>query len=89
MNLEISKIYNYFKGEIFNLETNEITYSEVKKSKALEFCLKNKSKIIIRPSGTEPKVKFYLLSRGRSMNESLVEIDNLVKFISKTVVKIL
>ena len=23
MNLEISKIYNYFRGEIFNLETNE------------------------------------------------------------------
>lgn len=89
MKLEISKIYNYFKGEIFNLETNEITYDGVKKSKALEFCLKNKSKIIIRPSGTEPKVKFYLLSKGRSMNESLVEIDNLVRFISKTVMEIL
>lgn len=89
MNLEISKIYNYFKGEILNLETNEIVDNALKKSKVLGFDLKDGSKIIVRPSGTEPKVKFYLLVKAESRDDSLVKITKLNEFVDKKIIKII
>ena len=35
------------------------------KSDVIEFNLENGQKFIVRPSGTEPKLKAYLFSRGK------------------------
>lgn len=42
-----------------NLETNETWKIELPKSNVLQFILADGSKISARPSGTEPKIKFY------------------------------
>ena len=34
------------------------------KSNVLEYRLENGSKVIVRPSGTEPKIKIYLSAKG-------------------------
>lgn len=47
------------------------------KSNVLEYRLSNGSKLIVRPSGTEPKIKVYLSAKGRSKAESLAEVENL------------
>ena len=47
------------------------------KSNVLEYSLDNKSKVIIRPSGTEPKIKVYLSSCGETMKESEEVLDRL------------
>jgi phosphoglucomutase len=49
------------------------------KSNVLEFDLEGGSKLIVRPSGTEPKCKAYLSVRGETASEadSLMErLDN-------------
>lgn len=45
------------------------------KSNVLEYRLENGSKLIVRPSGTEPKIKIYLSAKGvdKADSESIVE----------------
>lgn len=40
------------------------------KANVIEFDLEQEQKVIIRPSGTEPKIKIYLFSRGASAQEA-------------------
>ncbi len=46
-------------------------------SDVLEFRLANGCKVIVRPSGTEPKIKVYLSVKGAEKKESLAEVANL------------
>ncbi len=46
-------------------------------SDVLEFRLSGDTKLIVRPSGTEPKLKLYLSVRGESEEESLAALDAL------------
>ena len=46
-------------------------------SDVLEFRLAGNSKLIVRPSGTEPKLKMYLSVRGGSEDEARREMDRL------------
>ena len=48
-------------------EKTEIT---LPKSNVLEYRLENGSKLIVRPSGTEPKIKIYLSGKGKTAAES-------------------
>ena len=45
-------------------------YEDIPASNVLRFWLANGSWFAIRPSGTEPKIKFYFYSRGSSMEEA-------------------
>ena len=45
------------------------------KSNVLEYRLENGSKLIVRPSGTEPKIKVYLSGKGKTRGESEHIID--------------
>ena len=46
-------------------------------SDVLEFRMEGDSKLIVRPSGTEPKLKMYLSVRGSSENEAHREMEQL------------
>lgn len=48
-------------------EMGEVT---LPKSNVLEYRLKNGSKLIVRPSGTEPKIKIYLSGKGATQEAS-------------------
>jgi phosphoglucomutase len=50
---------------------------DLPKSSVLEYRLENGGKVIVRPSGTEPKIKAYLSGRGKTKAESLALIEKL------------
>ena len=52
-------IEDYLKSTIVNLKTNETTDVTLPKSNVIAFRLENGARIVVRPSGTEPKVKAY------------------------------
>ena len=80
-NLVIKEIMNYFRDNdleftevsvkedyllqqrIFNGQTEKI---DLPKSNVIKFILKDGSWFVLRPSGTEPKLKIYLCSYGKS-----------------------
>ena len=66
----VSKICDYQSSEEKNLETGETIAIDLPKSNVLQFMLADGAKISARPSGTEPKIKFYI-----SVNEPLASKD--------------
>ncbi len=61
-------------------EKREIT---LPKSNVLEYRLDNGSKLIVRPSGTEPKIKIYLSGKGVDRAASAAIIDKLKNAVPK------
>ena len=50
---------------------------DLPKSNVLEYRMANGCKLIVRPSGTEPKIKIYLSGKGATMDASLEEIQKM------------
>jgi phosphoglucomutase len=67
-------IEDYQNSTAKNMFTGEIETLNLPKSNVLIYYLEDGSKICARPSGTEPKIKFYF-----SVNETLDSIDNFKK----------
>ena len=64
-------VEDYQNATVLNLFTNEIEPLHIPKSDVLIYYLEDKTKICARPSGTEPKIKFYF-----SVNEHLDSVEN-------------
>lgn len=65
--LKVILFEDYLEGISKNVETGKITEIKLPKSNVLVFGLTDGAKVIIRPSGTEPKIKaYYTLSAKRS-----------------------
>ncbi len=58
-NIQILSIEDYLTGTSLTLKDNTKTPLTLPKSDVLRFWLADGSKLVIRPSGTEPKVKLY------------------------------
>ncbi|MDL2274306.1 phospho-sugar mutase [Oscillospiraceae bacterium OttesenSCG-928-G22] len=72
---------DYQSGTIVDHETGERSETPIKGSNVLYYELKHGIRFIVRPSGTEPKIKFYLLSRGRSLEEARENVGRMKAFV--------
>ncbi len=70
-------IKDYNKSISYNMENNKQEKIELPKSNVLQFTLKDGSKISVRPSGTEPKIKFYVSTKKELNNADEFEKTNL------------
>ena len=48
---------------------------ELPKSNIMEYVFEDESKVIVRPSGTEPKIKIYLFARGEDADKAKAIIE--------------
>jgi len=65
-------------ANIRNFEADEIRDIEgdlIPKTKMLTFKLEDGTRIAVRPSGTEPKIKYYLFAQRQPENEKLAQKD--------------
>jgi phosphomannomutase len=70
-NQRVVCVEDYQNSTVLNLFTNEIESLHLPKADVLIYYLEDGSKICARPSGTEPKIKFYF-----SVNEPLDAVEN-------------
>lgn len=68
---KVVKIEDYQSSELTDLITGTKTLIEIPKSNVLIYYTEDDSKIALRPSGTEPKIKFYI-----SVNSTLDSVTN-------------
>lgn len=66
-----------------NLVTGEQTSIDLPKSNVLELLLGEQGSVIARPSGTEPKVKFYYTAVGKTKEDARALLDKMVAQMSQ------
>ena len=62
--VKVAKVGDYKKGTILSVATGEEVTTGQPASDVLYYTLENEDKIIVRPSGTEPKIKIYILAHA-------------------------
>lgn len=80
---KIVRIEDYLKGEIF--ENGRSTPILLPKSDVIKMVLEGGSSIAVRPSGTEPKCKFYINAVGKTKEEVSTLPEELYQAFSKAV----
>ena len=70
----VVSVGDYSKGYFTNVDTGEQTAITQARSNVLYFITEGDDKIVIRPSGTEPKIKLYLLIHAATEAEAEAKI---------------
>lgn len=66
----VTEVKDYSKSVATNLLTGKTAEIKLPKSDVIELRLENGCSLIVRPSGTEPKIKIYISAIGRTKQES-------------------
>ena len=67
---KVIKIVDYKASKCIDIVTGEESEITLPKSNVLSYSLEDNSKVIVRPSGTEPKIKIYITACGETRAES-------------------
>ena len=78
-NSKVIAIRDYEASERKNMLTGDITKINLPKSNVLYYELENDEWCCVRPSGTEPKIKFYMGVKGNSLEDA----DNKLNILTK------
>ena len=83
-NSPVVQLLDYERREGKNLQTGETWEIKLPKSNVLQFILADETKISARPSGTEPKIKFYFsvntkLEKAEDFDKKNAELDAKIK----------
>ena len=77
--LKVKEFRDYDKDVAINLETGEKKSTGLPKSNVPYFDLTNDSWCCARPSGTEPKIKFYMGVKGTSLEDAQAKVEKLTE----------
>ncbi len=75
--LKVISFRDYDVDKVINMETGEESTTGLPKSNVLYFELTNDSWCCARPSGTEPKIKFYMGVKGSSLEDAKAKVEKL------------
>jgi len=67
--VNVTSLLDYNSSEAKDINTGQIYNIDLPKSNVLQFILEDGSKVSARPSGTEPKIKFYFSVQGTLNSE--------------------
>ena len=66
---------DYNDGTVHDCRTGAVTKMELSGSNVLRFELADGTTILARPSGTEPKIKVYILARGKDAADAAANVE--------------
>jgi len=78
--VEVFRLRDYADGSVSVPELGKVGETHIKGSNVLYFELADGSSFIVRPSGTEPKIKIYILSHGADKAECDEKIEKYTQF---------
>jgi phosphoglucomutase len=76
----VLRVRDYLDGSISVAELGKVGETAIKGSNVMYFELEDGTSFIIRPSGTEPKIKVYILASGDSRAEADAKVEKYKAF---------
>mgnify|MGYP003289009421 CR=1 FL=1 len=83
--LRVLKVHDFEKGTVTDTQTGETEEICLPKSNVLAYSLPDRNFAIVRPSGTEPKIKVYITGCGKTKEEA----ENTAKMLGKAMKSLL
>ena len=77
--LQVLEMRDYDLDQKTDMATGEVTPTGLPKSNVLYFALTNDSWCCARPSGTEPKIKFYMGVKGNDLDDAQAKVEALTE----------
>ena len=77
--MEIARMTDYEESYALDISTGEKTTIDLPKSNVISYDLTDGSSLIVRPSGTEPKIKLYLSAVGKGTEGAAAKLAELEK----------
>lgn len=74
---KVVSVFDYQTSKCVDTQTGDIKDIELPKSNVLEYHLENGGMAVVRPSGTEPKIKIYITACEKSMAESEKAVEKI------------
>lgn len=76
--MKVEKINDYKESTSIDKRTGNINKIDLPKSNVISYELEGGSGAIVRPSGTEPKIKIYVTSVGENIEESKAKTKDII-----------
>ncbi|MBQ7134266.1 MAG: phospho-sugar mutase [Ruminococcus sp.] len=76
---KVLKVADYLESKEYDLVTGKESVINLPKSNVLSYSLEGEHACIIRPSGTEPKIKLYITAVGKDSDDAQVITDKLAE----------
>lgn len=83
---KVKKFRDYKAEKIINMETKEEEKTGLPISNVLYFDLENDFWVCARPSGTEPKIKFYVGVKGNNIEDAEIKVKKLKENLNEIIV---
>ena len=77
--LKVLRFRDYKEDKILDMETGAVTTTGLPNSNVLYFELPDNCWCCARPSGTEPKIKFYMGVKGNSIEDAAAKVEKLTE----------
>ena len=74
---DVIKVKDYLKDTVTDIKTGEVTTTGLPKSNVLYLDLSEEAWVCVRPSGTEPKLKFYYGVKGKNFEDADQQLEEL------------
>ena len=80
---KVKEFRDYKTNKIIDLETKQETVTGLPESNVLYYDLEDGAWVCVRPSGTEPKIKFYIGVKGINISDSVEKANKLKEDLKK------
>ncbi len=80
---KIVEVQDYLLSEITDIVSNNKRGINLPKSNVIKYILKGNSSIVLRPSGTEPKLKLYISISAKSKDEAKILENRILEQVEK------
>ncbi|WP_153124374.1 phospho-sugar mutase [Peribacillus tepidiphilus] len=87
--LKVVKFEDYQTSIRYDIENNSQEVIDLPKSNVIKYFLEDGTWLCLRPSGTEPKIKFYFGVRANSMEDAQEKLSDVMKAFMSQVEKLL
>ena len=80
--VKVAQWKDYSDGSVVDAETGEKSQMELSGSNVLRYEMADGTTILVRPSGTEPKIKVYVLTQGKDIAERDANLEKYGRWVA-------